>query len=152
MLMPEIDGPDRGTAPRGGQILNEGVVGARVTPAFDAPHVAGEFASTGAVVGPDVAVTAHAVATRVGDRGPDVEGRGAVDRFFKGGGNAGEFGDVGAPFGANGMFAMAGGDAADDVVDEGLVACGIGGDVEGEAASRAAGGGGGEGRVLLLEV
>lgn len=116
------------------------------------------------VVGPDVAVAVDAVGAGVGFGGADVEGRGAVDGFFECGGEAGEFGGVGAEFEADGGFAVPGGDRAEEIVDEGGVVGWVGG-LDGEGGGgdgggvgrRWVGGGrtvgvGGVGGVLELEV
>lgn len=77
------------------------------------------------VVGPDVAVAFDAVGACVGIRGTGVEGGGAVDGFFEGGGDAREAGDVLAELGADGGFAVARGNGGEEVDDEGVVVGGV---------------------------
>ena len=137
VLVREVDAADRGAAPEGGEVLDEAVVAAGVPPAFDAPDVEAEFFGPAGFVGPDVAVPADAEGAGVGFRGADVERRGAVDGFFECGGDAREFDDVVSPLGADGGFAVAGGNAADDIFDESLVACRVtrGSNVKGGTAA-----------------
>lgn len=100
-------------------------------------------------------MTVDTVGASVGFGGADVERRGAVDGFLKGGGGAREFGDVVTEFGADGGFAVTGGYAAEEVVYEGCVASGIGERGEGGGARRARADAvavGGVGGVLLLKV
>ncbi len=96
-------------------------------------------------------MASHAVRSCFGFSSPRVQGRGSVDGFFKSGGDAGEFRDVVAPFASDGGFAVAGCNAAEEIVDEGGVAGGVGGG-EGWRPAGKAGGVGGVGGVLLLEV
>ena len=121
-LVPEVEFADGEAAPEGGEVLDEAVVAARVAPAFDTPYVGAEFAASAGFVRPDVAVARDAVGAGVGFLGTDVERGGAVDGFFEGSGDAGEFGDVIAPLGADDGFAVAGGDTPDDIVHESVIA------------------------------
>lgn len=63
--------------------------------------------------------------TGVGFLRADIQRRGTIDGFLKGGGDAGELCDVVAPLGADDRFAVAGSDTADDIVHESVVACRI---------------------------
>lgn len=123
------------------EVLDVGVVGAGLAPAFDAGDVGLEVAVFGGLVGPDLAVAADDVVFF----GADPEGGGPVDSLFKGGGDADEFGDPVAPAGADDFLAEAGGDAVYDVLHEGVVA-GVG--AVGERSGVEEGGFGG-GRVVL---
>jgi len=155
VLVREIQAADWAAQPQRCKVLYERVVAPCIAPAFDAPDVCAKLPAAGLVVGPDIAVTMDTVGAGVGFGGADVEGRGAVDGFLKGGGGAGEFGDVVTEFGADGGFAVAGGDAAEEVVHEGCVAGGIGEEGEGGGAGGARADAiavGGVGGVLLLEV
>ena len=69
----------------------------------------------------------NAIGSCVSLAGADVQGGGAVDGFLKCSSHASEFEDVVAPLGADGGFAVARGDAADDVFDVGGVASRVGG-------------------------
>ena len=152
VLVREVNAPDGLAAPQRGEVLDEGVIGAGVAPAFDTPDMAAEFATPGSLVGPDVAVAGDAKGAHVSLAGTDIERGSAIDGLLKGGSYASEFEDVVTPLGTDGGFAMAGGDAADNVFDEGAVASGIGRRGEG----RRGGGSTGDGRdvegVLLLKV
>ena len=123
--MCEVDAADRAPFPRRGEVLDEGVVAARVAPALDAPDVGAELARARVLVSPDEAVSADAVRAGVGVGGAYVEGRSAVDGLFEGGGDAREAGDVLAEFGANGGLAVSAGDAGEEVCDERGVVCGV---------------------------
>lgn len=125
MLVREVDGADGATFPGCGEVLDEGVVAAGVAPALDAPDVGAQFAGAGVFVRPDVAVAFDAVGACVGVRGTGVEGGGAIDGFFEGGGDAREAGDVLAEFGADGGFAVARGDGGEEIGDEGVVVRGV---------------------------
>ena len=69
----------------------------------------------------------NAIGSCVSFVGANVQGGRAVDGFLKGSGHTSEFEDVVAPLGADGGFAVARGDAADDVFDVGGVASRVGG-------------------------
>ena len=107
--------------------MNESIVAAGVAPAFDAADVGPQLAQARGIIGPDIAVATNAVGAGISLGGPDVEGRGAVNRFLEGGGNAGEFVNVVTPLGADDVFPVAGHDAAEEVVNESCVSRGVGG-------------------------
>ena len=73
VLVRKVDAADGSAFPRRSEVLDEGVVAARVAPALDAPHVGPEFAGAGVFVCPDVAVAADAVGACVGVGSTDVE-------------------------------------------------------------------------------
>lgn len=74
MLVREVDAADRSALPRRSEVLDEGIVAARVAPALDAPDVGAQFAGARVFVCPDVAVAADAMGACVGVGGADVEG------------------------------------------------------------------------------
>ena len=152
MLMRQVQRADRSTLPQGGQVLDEGVVAASVAPALDSADVGSEFAHTGRIIGPDVAMASNPVSASIRFRGANVQSRRAIDGFLKCGCDSGEFRDVVAPFRANDGFAVAGGDATHEIVDK----CGVAGGFRqrGERWSAAddAIGIRGVGGVLLLKV
>lgn len=125
MLMRQVERADRPSLPQGGQILDEGIVAARVAPALDSADVGAELAHPRRIVGPHVSMTSHPVSARIGFRGANVESRRAIDGFLERGRDSGEFCNVVAPFRANDGFAVARGDAAHKVVDE----CGVTGGI-----------------------